>query len=84
MPDPLTSNPETPGKPAESKESFGEIFSQYQKSHSHKTEGSKQLAGTVIAVTSESVFLDIGYKSEGILPLTALQGEPPKPGDSFW
>jgi len=83
MPDPLTSNPETPGKPAESTESFGEIFSQYQKSHSHKTEGSKQLAGTVIAVTSESVFFDIGYKSEGILPLTALQGEPPKPGDKF-
>ncbi len=83
MSDPRTSNPETPGKPAESTESFGEIFSQYQKSHSHKTEGSKQLAGTVIAVTSESVFFDIGYKSEGILPLTALQGEPPKPGDKF-
>jgi small subunit ribosomal protein S1 len=35
----------------------------------------------VIAVTDESVFFDIGYKSEGILPLAALQGETLKPGD---
>ena len=35
----------------------------------------------MIAVNAESVFFDIGYKSEGILPLTALQGETLKPGD---
>ena len=29
----------------------------------------------------KSVFFDIGYKSEGILPLAALQGETLKPGD---
>src|SRR3954470_1213689 len=62
-------------------ESFGEILSQFQKSHSHKTEDRRQLEGTVIAVTDEAVFFDIGYKSEGILPLTALQGETLKPGD---
>ena len=66
---------------AETAESFGDILSQYQKSHSHKTEGAKQLEGTVIAVTSESVFFDIGYKSEGILPLAAVQGQTLKPGD---
>src|SRR5208282_5045720 len=38
---------------------------------------------TVIAVTAESVFFDIGYKSEGILPVAALQGETAKPGDKF-
>ncbi|HEY6372882.1 MAG TPA: 30S ribosomal protein S1 [Candidatus Sulfotelmatobacter sp.] len=77
------SNPETPEtQPAvESTESFGDILSQYTKSHSRKTEGSKQLQATVIAVNAESVFFDIGYKSEGILPLTALQGETIKPGD---
>ena len=69
--------------PAESTESFGEILSEYQKTHSRRTEGSRQLQGTVIAVTSESVFFDIGYKSEGILPLTALQGQTLKPGDKF-
>jgi small subunit ribosomal protein S1 len=77
------SNPENvETQPAvESTESFGDILSQYQKSHSRKTEGSKQLQATVIAVNAESVFFDIGYKSEGILPLTALQGETLKPGD---
>jgi small subunit ribosomal protein S1 len=85
MADPVSSNPVTsnsaPQPVAETTESFGEIFSQFQKSHSHKTEGSKQLQATVIAVNAESVFFDIGYKSEGILPLAALQGETLKPGD---
>jgi len=62
-------------------ESFGDILSQFQKSHSHRTEGGKQLEGTVISVTDEAVYFDIGYKSEGILPLTALKGETLKPGD---
>ncbi len=82
MSDPETSNNPSPeSKPAESTESFGEIFSEFQKSHSHRVEGGKQLEATVIAVTSESVFFDIGFKSEGILPVTALQGETVKPGD---
>ncbi len=76
------SNPETPEtQPATNSENFGDILSQFQKSHSRKTEGSKQLEATVIAVTGESVFFDIGFKSEGILPVTALQGETLKPGD---
>ncbi|HXJ91162.1 MAG TPA: S1 RNA-binding domain-containing protein [Candidatus Binatia bacterium] len=62
-------------------ESFGDILSQFQKTHSHRTEGGRQLEGTVIAVTDESVFFDIGYKSEGILPRNALQGETLKAGD---
>ena len=60
------------------------MLSQYEKSHSRKPEGGgKQLVGTVIVVTGGSVFLDIGFKSEGILPLAALQGksEALKPGD---
>jgi small subunit ribosomal protein S1 len=85
MADPVSSDPVTSDSKtqpaAEATESFGEIFSQFQKSHSHKTEGSKQLQATVIAVNAEAVFFDIGYKSEGILPLAALQGETLKPGD---
>jgi small subunit ribosomal protein S1 len=77
------SNPDTPeNRPvAEATENFGDILSQFQKSHSHKTEGGRQLQGTVISVTAESVFFDIGYKSEGILPVSALQGQTLKPGD---
>ena len=66
---------------AEPNESFGEIFAQYQKSHARKGDDSRQIQATVISVTPESVFFDIGYKSEGILPVTALQGETMKPGD---
>ena len=71
---------------AEPDESFSDLLSQYEKSHSRKREdGGKQLVGTVIAVSGESVFLDIGFKSEGILPTAALQGagETVKPGDKL-
>src|SRR5271155_4497458 len=71
---------------AETGESFGDLLSQYDKSHSRKGQGAgKQLLGTVIVVTADSVFLDIGFKSEGILPLAALQGagETVKPGDKL-
>jgi len=77
----LTANPV-----AESGESFGDMLSQYEKSHSRKGEdGGKQIVGTVIAVSGDSVFLDIGFKSEGILPLSVLQsaGETVKPGDKL-
>jgi small subunit ribosomal protein S1 len=79
----VTSNPETPEtQPStQTAESFGDILSQFQKSNSRKTEGSRQLQATVISVTDESVFFDIGYKSEGILPVAALQGETLKAGD---
>src|SRR5712671_412224 len=67
-------------------ESFSDMLSQYEKNHSRKSEdGGKQLVGTVIVVSGDSVFLDIGFKSEGILPLAALQGsgETVKPGDKL-
>ncbi len=88
MSNPIPSNPSIPeSQPAtEPSESFNEILSQYEKSHSRKAEdGGKQLEGTVIVVSAESVFLDIGRKSEGILPLTVLQsaGETVKPGDKL-
>ncbi len=81
MADPVSSNNPEPQTVADNTESFGEILSQFQKSHSRKVEATKQINATVIAVTAEAVYFDIGYKSEGILPLTALQGETLKPGD---
>jgi small subunit ribosomal protein S1 len=91
MSNPIMSNSGTPDSQltadsaTETAEAFGEMLSQYEKSHSRKTEdGGKQLVGTVIVVSGDSVFLDIGFKSEGILPLAALQaGESTKPGDKF-
>src|ERR1700734_117079 len=82
------SNPNVPDPQPdnESTESFGDLLSQFEQSHSHKREdGSRQLEGTVVAVTADSVLLDIGFKSEGILPLAIFQdaGESVKPGDKF-
>src|SRR5512135_2300343 len=68
----------------EPNESFDELLSEYEQSHSRKCKGgSSQLDGTVIAVSADSVFLDIGFKTEGILPLTAFEGESVKPGDKL-
>jgi small subunit ribosomal protein S1 len=70
----------------ESTESFGELLSQFEKSHSHKAEdGPKQLEGTVVSVSADSVFLDIGFKTEGVLPRAAFDNnaEGVAPGDNF-
>ena len=67
-------------------ESFGDILSQYEQAHSHRVEeGKRGLEGTVIAVTGESVYLDIGFKTEGIIPLADFQsaGETVKAGDKL-
>ncbi len=96
MPDPNTPNTGTPntGIPkaapgaestesfaAESTESFKEIFSAYERNRSRKSEtGSRE--GTVIAVTADSIILDVGFKTEGVLPLNAFAPDKlPKPGE---
>jgi len=82
------SNPNRPeSQPTpDSNESFENILAQFEQSHKHKAaDATKQLEGTVVAISAESVFLDIGYKTEGILPLAQFQGavEPVKVGDKF-
>ncbi len=45
--------------------------------------GSKQIDATVVAVSADTVFLDIGYKTEGTLPLITFEAneKPVEPGD---
>ena len=80
----LMSDPNIP-KPlvtAESGESFGSILSQFEGGHRSKSaEGLRE--GTIVSVSSDSVFIDIGFKTEGILPLSEFQNnhEAVKPGD---
>jgi small subunit ribosomal protein S1 len=87
MPDPENLNPDAPETaPAEEPtESFKDIFSEYEKAHARKPEsGAPRREGTVIALTADSIILDIGFKSEGLLPLTALPaGMNVKPGDKM-
>lgn len=70
----------------EPNESFKDILSQFEQSKSRKPEeAGKGREGTVIAVTVDSVLVDIGFKTEGILPLAAFQsaGETVKAGDKL-
>jgi small subunit ribosomal protein S1 len=65
-------------------ESFGALLSQFEQSHKADA-GAKQLEGIVVSLDAESVFLDIGYKVEGVLPRSAFKenAEGVKPGDKF-
>ncbi len=78
--DPTVPEPEIA---SESGESFGDLLTQYEKSHARQGEGGRQLQGTVVTVSAESVLVDIGFKSEGILPLTAFPGGAVKRGDKL-
>jgi len=68
---------------AESGESFGSILSQFERSHAAKAaDGLRE--GTVVSVSSDSVFIDLGLKTEGILPLLEFQNDAAvKPGDKL-
>ncbi|MDQ6699202.1 MAG: 30S ribosomal protein S1, partial [Acidobacteriota bacterium] len=59
--------------PSETDASFGDILKQYEQSHStHPAAGAEDREGTVIAISADSVFLDIGLKTEGIMPAAAF------------
>jgi small subunit ribosomal protein S1 len=52
--------------------SFAEILSQYEESHRQES-GTKR--GVVVALSPESVFVDIGLKTEGVLPAAEFRDE---------
>ena len=71
----LTS-PAIPGAPAfeldeqpapGDQDSFGEILSEFEQQHHGHAPG-QALEGTVVSITPESVFVDIGRKMDGVLP----------------
>ena len=64
---------ETPSMP-EHAENFADILSQYEHSHTHKPEaGGQGFTGTVVAVSLEQVFVDIGQKIEGVMPVAEFK-----------
>jgi small subunit ribosomal protein S1 len=81
--DPIT--PETTVNAPEENESFADLLKQYEQSHRRpKGDENRQLEGTVVTISADTVYLDIGFKSEGILPLGSLRGEEVKPGDKLF
>ena len=80
MPDPAL--PESPSN--DQRESFGNILSEFERDHSAKSaQGVRQ--GTVVSVSADSVVLDIGFKTEGVLPISELgrDSESIRPGDKL-
>ncbi|MGO9317861.1 MAG: S1 RNA-binding domain-containing protein [Terracidiphilus sp.] len=70
----------------EPEESFADLLNDFERSHSHKSEpGQRQLQGVVVSLSADQVFLDIGYKTEGVLPRSAFanNADAVKPGDTF-
>jgi small subunit ribosomal protein S1 len=69
-------------------ESFADVLKAFETSHTHRASqpsGAQQLEGTVISLSAEQVFLDVGYKMEGVLPRSGFpnNAEGVKPGDRF-
>ena len=91
-PTPAPASPE-PSESSESseslepEESFADLLNDFERSHSHKSEqpGQRQLQGVVVSLSADQVFLDIGYKTEGVLPRSAFanNAEGVHPGDTF-
>ena len=80
------SDPNTPEieSSSETAESFKDVLTQYERGQRKPEAGSGGREGTVIAVTADAIVLDIGFKTEGILPLSAeLNGQTVKPGDKL-
>lgn len=83
-PEIVSPTPAADAAPAAPEESFADIYSEFQRTHQRR-EGEGQIRGTVVTLTDDSVLVDIGYKLEGILPLTAFPKgrESVKPGDAL-
>lgn len=56
--------------PHDTDESFGELLSQFEREHIRSNGGGRQIEGTVVALSADTVFVDIGFKTEGVLPLS--------------
>ena len=71
-------------EPSEPEENFADLLSQFEKSHTHKpASGARQIEGNVVSLSADQVFLDIGYKTEGVLLRSAFRNNADgiKPGD---
>jgi small subunit ribosomal protein S1 len=66
MPQPNTpDSPEASSLSTGADTSFGDILTQFEQTH-HA--GGERLEGTVVSVTADGVFVDIGRKMDGVLP----------------
>jgi small subunit ribosomal protein S1 len=80
-PKPAPTAAPAPEPAPEPTESFADVLAQFEKAHRRQPRsegGSSQIQATVISVTADQVFLDVGYKIEGVLPRTAFDNNADK------
>ncbi len=70
----------TQGGEEEAEESYEKLLEQY--GGVRKFAEGEVLKGTVLKITSTDVIVDIGYKSEGVIPLSQFQSDSDGPGVS--
>jgi small subunit ribosomal protein S1 len=72
---------------ATSEPSFGDILNQFEQQHHAPQKGEAAREGTVVAVTPENIYLDIGMKTDGMVPVASVKDEagaiPVKVGDKM-
>ena len=51
--------------------SFGDILSQFEQEH--HVNGSEAIQGTVVSISPEAVFVDIGRKMDGVIPIDKMR-----------
>lgn len=66
----LTTSEDTAAPPAD-ESSFGDILSQFEQEH--HVNGSEAIQGSVVSITPEAVFVDIGRKMDGVLPIEKVR-----------
>ena len=56
--------------------SFGDILTQFEQEHAEHSDAHGQpIEGTVVAVRDDLVFVDIGRKTEGVVPVASLRDD---------
>ena len=68
---PAAAEPAPVAEPEEPAENFGDLLKAFESTHTHRDQ-LKQLEGTVVSISADQVFLDVGYKMEGGLPRSAF------------
>src|SRR5215469_13010264 len=67
---------DTPEAPDDSGVSFGSLLSEFEKTHVDRSKtDAAQKEGIVVSISSDSVFLDIGFKVEGVLSRGAFEND---------
>ncbi|HMX30238.1 MAG TPA: S1 RNA-binding domain-containing protein, partial [Blastocatellia bacterium] len=72
--EPAESNADVSAEGAESDEmDFGKILAAHEQAHSSEINENEVVKGRVVKITEQVVVIDVGYKSEGIVPINEFK-----------